>query len=84
MIICLWFSVGTRDNAPLSEDAILAGRHTDRLEGRERHSREAGKEQTETDHDGTGREISKGIEGSQICRVFSINAGMLSKTIIIL
>lgn len=74
-LVCLCCVVGARDNAPLPEDALPAGRHADRPAGRERHAGEAGQEQTEAHHDGAGREAGQGAEGRQICRMFRIDAG---------
>lgn len=69
--------MGPRDNAPLPEDAVPAGRHTDRPAGRERHAGEAGQEQAEAHHDGAGREAGQGVEGSEIRRVFRTDTGKL-------
>lgn len=70
--------MGARDHTPLSEDAVLAGRHTDRFARRERNVGEVGEEQTETHHLRAGREIGKGIEGCQIRRMFGIDSGKTS------
>lgn len=69
--------MGSGDHTPLSKDAVLAGRHTDRSARRERNFGEAGEEQTETNHLRAGREIGEGIEGCQIRRMFSIDSGKL-------
>lgn len=68
--------MGAWDHTSLSEDTILIGRHTDRFAWREHDAWEAGKKQTEANHNGTGWEIGKGTEGRQICRVLGINTGL--------
>lgn len=68
--------MGSRDHPSLSENAILAGRHTDRFARRKRNIGKAGEEQTETNHFGAGREVGERIESCQIRGMFGIDSGM--------
>ncbi len=68
--------MGTRNHTSLSEDTIFIGWHANRFERWKHNVGKAGKKQTETNYDGTGRKIGKRIKSSQICRMLRIDTGM--------
>ena len=68
-------AVGARDNAPLSEDAVPAGRHPDRLARRRRHQREARQKQTAAHLTRVRREAGQGAASRQIRRVLGAHTG---------
>lgn len=69
------FAVGTWDLPSLPENAVFAGRHSNRFKGRCSHHRETGQKQAKAPHHGDGREASEGIESCKIRGMLSTHAG---------
>ena len=68
--------MGSWDNASLSENSVLIGRHADRFARWPINSREALQEPTATNHDRDGRKARQGIARSQIRWVFRTDTGL--------
>lgn len=74
--IYLSFAVGTWDLPSLPENAVFAGRHSNRFKGRCSHHRETGEKQTKASHHGDGRKASEGIESCKIRGMLRAHAGL--------
>lgn len=67
--------MGPWNHTSLSEDAVPAGRDTDRSERWCHNSGKVGQKQTETHFGRKWRETCKGAKGSQVCGMFSSHTG---------